>query len=65
MDTSEKSARAGDIRPKAPRRSFAEALKDAGFLFATPFISMAYMAMFPFIAAWFVWQAWRARKAAS
>lgn len=50
---------------KAPKRDFIQALKDAAFLFATPFISMAYMALFPFIAAKFVWQAWAGRRASS
>jgi hypothetical protein len=36
------------VAAAAPKRSFAEALKDTGMLFATPFISVAYMAMFPF-----------------
>lgn len=34
---------------KPARRSFGEVLKDAGLFLAAPFISLLYIAMFPFI----------------
>jgi len=37
-------------RPKTVRRSIGTAIKDGVFLFATPIVSLFYMALFPFIA---------------
>lgn len=36
-------------RPRSARRSFGEVLKDAFLFLASPFISLAYIALFPFI----------------
>lgn len=38
-----------DVQAGPPRRSAATVLKDIALLLAAPFISMAYMALFPFI----------------
>ena len=50
---------------KTPRRSFATALKDAVFLFATPVIALVYMALFPFIALVLLMRARKSARTAS
>jgi hypothetical protein len=47
------------------RRSPARVLKDIGLFFASPFVTLAYLALFPFIGMKLLIQAWRDRKAAA
>jgi hypothetical protein len=49
---------------RGPRRSITQVAKDIVLFFAAPAITMAYLAMFPFIAVWLLRQARRERKAA-
>lgn len=46
------------------RRTPARVLKDIGLFFASPFVTLAYLALFPFIGMKLLIQAWRDRKAA-
>jgi hypothetical protein len=46
------------------RRTAAQVLKDIGLFFAAPWVTLAYLALFPFIAMKLLAQAWRQRKAA-
>lgn len=46
----------------APRRSMARVAKDIGLFFAAPFVTLAYVALFPFIGMAMLAQAWRHRK---
>ena len=48
---------AGDLR-----RSTAQVAKDIGLFFAAPFVTLAYVALFPFIGMAMLAQAWRRRK---
>jgi hypothetical protein len=43
-------------------RSFAQVLKDIGLFFAAPFVTMAYVALFPFIGLATLRRALRQRK---
>ncbi len=46
------------------RRSFAQVLKDIGLFFAAPFVTLAYVALFPFLAVAELREARRQRKQA-
>jgi hypothetical protein len=46
------------------RRTAARVLKDIGLFFAAPWVTVAYLAMFPFVAIKMVAQARRQRKQA-
>jgi hypothetical protein len=45
-------------------RTAAQVLKDIGLFFAAPWVTLAYLALFPFIGMKLMAQAWRQRKAA-
>lgn len=45
-----------------PRRSVAQVAKDIGLFFAAPFVTLAYVLLFPFIGMALFVQAWRHRK---
>jgi hypothetical protein len=46
------------------RRTVTEVLKDIALLFAAPFVTLAYLPLFPFIGLAILGQAWRHRKEA-
>ena len=46
------------------RRTASQVLKDIGLFFAAPFVTLAYLAMFPFIGIRMVLEARRQRKEA-
>jgi hypothetical protein len=45
-----------------PHRTPAQVAKDIGLFFAAPFVTLAYVSLFPFIAMAMLAQAWRHRK---
>jgi hypothetical protein len=45
-------------------RTKARIVKDIGLFFAAPFVTLAYVSLFPFIAMAMLVQAWRHRKQA-
>jgi hypothetical protein len=45
-----------------PRRSISQVAKDIGLFFAAPFVTLAYVTLFPFIGMAMLAQAWRRRK---
>jgi hypothetical protein len=48
-----------------PRRTVAQVLKDIALFFAAPFVTIAYLALFPFIGVMLLMRDWRRRKNAS
>ena len=50
MSTSGSSPASDAATIPDPPRTAAQVLKDIGLFFASPFITMAYLALFPFIA---------------
>lgn len=49
----------------ASRRTAAQVAKDIALFFAGPFVTLAYLALFPFVAMKLLKQAWRDRKEAA
>jgi hypothetical protein len=47
-----------------PRRTAGQVLKDIVLFFAAPFVTLVYLALFPFIGMKLLAQAWRERKQA-
>jgi hypothetical protein len=47
-----------------PPRTLAQVAKDIGLFAAAPFVTLAYISLFPFIAMALVARAWRRRKEA-
>jgi hypothetical protein len=47
-----------------PHRTVAQVAKDIGLFFAAPFVTLAYVSLFPFIGTAMLAQAWRHRKEA-
>jgi hypothetical protein len=45
-----------------PHRTVAQIAKDIGLFAAAPFVTLAYVSLFPFIAMAMLVQAWRHRK---
>ena len=45
-----------------PHRTVAQIAKDIGLFAAAPFVTLAYVSLFPFIAMAMLAQAWRHRK---
>ena len=45
-----------------PRRTMAQVAKDIGLFAAAPFVTLAYVLLFPFIGMVLLAQAWRHRK---
>jgi hypothetical protein len=51
-------------RASRRHRTWAQIAKDIGLFFAAPFVTLAYVSLFPFIAMAMLVQAWRHRKQA-
>ena len=65
MSASRRGAAIAQPRPAATaagRRSAVQIARDIALFFAAPFVTLAYLLLFPFIAAALLAQAWRHRK---